>query len=381
MHKVLINAISVREGGGAIVLTRLLDNMLLERSTHWWVVIDENMRSKISGYPNVTILCFPWVKKSPLHLFYWYEFYLPLLVRREQIDLVFSQTNTLPIRKLSCPTLLLVQHAGYFSREFAILYLKSKRRILSKLGWYTRAYWVYRSVKHATAVTVQTQALADAMAKQLSIATDKIAVIPHGPGLAIGTVAVKKFPQEKEWKIGYITKFGVQKNFAVLFQAIYDLKKQGIFCKLILTLASNHLSYQDIQILIDHYQIADCIANHGETTPEQTRALYQSLDLFIFPSLCESFGFTLVEALHYGIPIIAADTSSNQEIVGDQGLFFNAHEGAELAKKISNIMLTPSQYEKMSKYSIERSHHYSWYTTSKSLLNIIANLKTRKFLL
>ena len=375
MHKILINAISVREGGGAVVLTRLLDEMIpLEKDIHWWVVVDESLRSRIPEHTNITVLSFPWVKKSPLHLFYWYAFYLPSLVRREQIDLVFSQSNTLPTRKLSCPTLLLVQHVGYFSKKFATLHLKSKKGVLGKLGWYARAHWVYRSVKRATAVTVQTQALADAMVKQLDITPHKITVIPHGPGLAKGAVAVKKFPQENEWRIGYITKFGVQKNFEVLFQAIRALKQQGIHCKLILTLDTSHAPYQDIQSLIEAYQIADCIENHGEINAEQTRALYQSLALFIFPSLCESFGFTLVEALHYGIPVIAADTPSNREIVGDQGLFFNAHQGTELAEKISRIISDRHQYEAMSKASINRSQHYSWATTSQQMIVLIKEL-------
>lgn len=380
MRKILINAISVREGGGAIVLTRLLNEMsYLEANTQWWVVVDEVLRSKIPERPNIILLSFPWVKKSPLHLLFWYEFSLSALIRREHIDLVFSQTNSLPmIHKLPCPTLLLVQHAGYFSNEFVKLYLHSQKGILRKFGWYARAYWVYRSIKQATAVTVQTQALADAILKQLNIPASNISVVPHGPGLAEGKISVKAFPKTKEWRIGYITKFGVQKNFAVLFQAIRALKQQGVHCKVILTLDTNHAPYQSIQALIDDYQIADCIENHGEINAEQTRALYQSLALFIFPSLCESFGFTLVEALCYGIPVIAADTPSNREIVGDQGLFFNAHEGAELAEKIFYTLSDDQQYEVMSKCSIERSQLYSWYNAAKNLLKIFSSKNFRR---
>jgi len=58
--------------------------------------------------------------------------------------------------------------------------------------------------------------------------------------------------------------------------------------------------------------IADVIENHGESSEMVLRDLYLTLDLFVFPSLCESIGFTLLEAMYYAIPIVAAGTSKGR---------------------------------------------------------------------
>ena len=376
MKKILINAISIKEGGGVVVLTKLLETMSsLQVKIQWIVVVDASMRSKINITKNVKLLCFPWVKLSPLHLAYWYEFYLPYIVSKLQVDLVFSQTNFLPLRKLPCPTLLLVHQAGYFSEIF----LKLQRQYTQywyqnwyqKLNWKARRSWANVSIKRATCVTVQTQALADAIVQNIKIHNNKIVVIPHGAGLASGARYVRSFTLPDTWRIGYITKYGIQKNFEILFQTIQQLKLRGKTCKLILTLNPICDTFNTVASMFKKYNIDDCIENHGEIYAAEIRNLYNTLNIFVFPSLCESFGFTLVEAMYYGLPILAIDTQSNRELLGAGGMFFPAQQSDILLQKICNVMENKEVYVKSQNYSLITSAKYEWDTTAKSLLNII----------
>lgn len=375
MKKILINAISIKEGGGVVVLTRMLNELcLLEKNIHWIVVVDDVLRDKINLNHQVTILTFPWVKKSVLHFLYWNEVVLSNLIRSLQIKCFFSHTNILPILKLPCPTLLLVQHTGYFSDEFMKLHFKYHFGIKNKITFHLRRLLVINSVRKADRVTVQTDALAKKITNQLDINNNKIIIIPHGPGLAQGKVFQKTYVNKKKWRIGYITKYGVQKNFETLFKAMALLKSQMFHCVLILTLDENHMPYQYVKQLITQYDITDMIENHGEVNEVQVQKLYESLDLFIFPSLCESFGFTLVEAMYYGLPIIAADTNSNREIIGDHGEFFKSNDFLELKNKIIFTVTQELNYIKMSTDSIKRSNLYSWKNTANRILYTLENL-------
>jgi hypothetical protein len=70
--------------------------------------------------------------------------------------------------------------------------------------------------------------------------------------------------------------------------------------------------------------------------------LYANADALVFPSLQESFGFPLIEAMHVGLPIVAADRPFARVLCGDGAIYFDplsarSLEGAlrELSKRIA----------------------------------------------
>ena len=181
---IFINAISIHGGGALVVLKQLLIAMLAEsKHVNWHIAAHPEILAVLPKNKRVTGWPFVWVHKSPLHLIFWYEVTLPKLLRKTNADYIFSQTNYLPRKKIPCPSLLLVQHAGHFSKKYKQLY-KSNNSFISNFLWKQKCKWVYNSIAKASMITVQTEALADDMSSMLNIPKEKIIVIPHGPGLA-----------------------------------------------------------------------------------------------------------------------------------------------------------------------------------------------------
>lgn len=370
---VFINAISIHGGGALVVLLRLLEEMSnSEPHAIWYVAAHPHILSRISDSNNIVKLPFSWPNKSPLHLLYWYEIKLPKLLRQFKADICFSQTNYLPNRKLSCPTLLLVQHAGHFSEEYNQLFFGLNKGI-RYIAWKQKTKWVHRSIKRATVVTVQTNDLAERIVDKVEGSHEKIVVIPHGPGLLqIGVPKVTSIRMNKMWRVGYVTKYGVQKDFATAFKALGLLKSTGISIKLILTLNEKNKEFNLIRNQIKSDGIEEIIENHGEISDvDELRKLYDSLDIFIFPSLCESFGFTLVEAMSVGLPVVAADTNSNREIIAEAGNVFQAKSETQLADKIHDIICREEFYTVLSNRSIDRAKEFCWGKTSENMLNLM----------
>lgn len=67
-------------------------------------------------------------------------------------------------------------------------------------------------------------------------------------------------------------------------------------------------------------------------------AIYQQAELFIYPSRFEGFGIPVVEALHSGIPVIAAKGSCLEEAGGPDSIYVDPDDEQELAASIKSVL-------------------------------------------
>jgi glycosyltransferase involved in cell wall biosynthesis len=367
--KILVNAASVKEGGPLVVFDQLLGRMTrLRPDIDWAIAAHPSVERRWNGQRNITQIEAGTIDASAFGVPHWYEMGLPVAVRRTKADLVFSITNYLPLRRLSVPTVLLVQHAGHFSPQFDEFTRRHLRRPDRIAAWRMKTAWVERSVRMASELTVQTHALADAIAARTRRPRRQIHVIPHGPGTVAAAPCPPASPVGKPVSIGYVTKFGVQKNFEVLFAAGAHLIGQGRAIRLVLTLAPQLPEVQPVIRQAMAAGLAAAVDNKGDIDAAAVSALYDSLDLFVFPSLVESFGFPLVEAMAKGLPIVAADTPSNREIAADAGLFFPPADADALAKIIAALIDDASLREARSFAALRRARDFSWQRAAERTL-------------
>lgn len=71
-------------------------------------------------------------------------------------------------------------------------------------------------------------------------------------------------------------------------------------------------------------------------------ALYQGSSLCVYPSFFEGFGIPIVEALHSGIPVVAATGSCLEEAGGDGALYANPLDVNDLADKMQQVLTNDS---------------------------------------
>lgn len=371
--RILINAISIREGGSKVVLLNFLKHFSDFHEHTFYVCVNRSAHSwQLPVSSNLKYIFADWACSSFAHLVFWYHVTLPFLLRKHSIDTLFSLTNYLPVIPLRCKSLLLVQHAGHFSDCFRECLKEQNNGFAKYLSFSLKSAWVYVSVYRATAVTVQTEALRQAIVSSLRICPDKIYVIPHGPGLIKNRSKPRSLALSPPvYSIGYVAKPGVQKNFFPLVGSLRVMQAKGFNVRLHLTMPHDH---PQTHAIISHSKsigVDRLIINHGDIGGERVNSLYRDIDIFVFPSLCESFGFPLIEAMCSALPTIVSDTSSNLELAPSGSPSFAAHDCYSIAASIIKLLSSPVEYSDASKASLKRSRDFSWDTASLKTLKLL----------
>jgi len=98
--------------------------------------------------------------------------------------------------------------------------------------------------------------------------------------------------------------------------------------------------------------------------------LYRGASLFIFPSFYEGFGLPVIEAMASGIPVVASDTTSLPEVVGDAGVLVNPYDMDEWKTAIVEVLGDEKRRMKMSEKGLERAKLFSWDKCARETLAI-----------
>jgi glycosyltransferase involved in cell wall biosynthesis len=70
--------------------------------------------------------------------------------------------------------------------------------------------------------------------------------------------------------------------------------------------------------------------------------LYQQAELFVYPSIFEGFGIPIIEAIDYGLPVVAATGSCLEEAGGGGGVYANPLDFNDLADKMNQVLQNES---------------------------------------
>ena len=110
----------------------------------------------------------------------------------------------------------------------------------------------------------------------------------------------------RKWDFAYISHGEAHKNHKTLLQAWQLLAQENLRPSLALTLYSRDEELKKhVACACENGKLE--ISDLGQLSRDNIVALYQNTKALIFPSTSESFGLPLIEAGHFGLPIIASE--------------------------------------------------------------------------
>jgi glycosyltransferase involved in cell wall biosynthesis len=134
--------------------------------------------------------------------------------------------------------------------------------------------------------------------------------------------------------------------------------------------------FDDLQQIIKDLGMQDNVSFLGSVTQGELSTLYRNCRFFVFPSLVESFGNPLVEAMASGAPIATSNTAAMPEVVGRAALLFNPASVPEMASALERLYEDEELRDNLSKRSLQRAQSFSWSKTASATLDVIKNVAT-----
>jgi glycosyltransferase involved in cell wall biosynthesis len=107
------------------------------------------------------------------------------------------------------------------------------------------------------------------------------------------------------------------KNIPGVIRILHRLRKEGLDVRM--ARVGRALAGAD-RALADRLEVTSSVIELGAVPDEEMPALYNAVDLLLFPSLYEGFGWPPLEAMASGTPVVCSRAGSLDEVVGDAAL-------------------------------------------------------------
>jgi glycosyltransferase involved in cell wall biosynthesis len=109
-----------------------------------------------------------------------------------------------------------------------------------------------------------------------------------------------------------------------------------------LALAGQGTDRDNLLRIAAELDVVDRLHLVGEVAPEEIGAFLKASDVFVFPSLAETFGLAPVEAAEAGVPVVANDLPVLREVLSVNGepcaLFVNPDDTAAFAASVRSLL-------------------------------------------
>ena len=128
---------------------------------------------------------------------------------------------------------------------------------------------------------------------------------------------------------------------------------------------------------IQQLGLADRVRCLGFVDDTDLAALYRACFAFVYPSLYEGFGLPVVEALACGAAVIAMESTSLPEVVGDAGLLVSPQSPAAYFHAMKQLALEPSLRADLRAAGPHQAARFSWTHSAAALRDLYQTVTSR----
>ncbi len=368
---IAIDALGIDEVGGARSVTLPLLQRVFKQQNQWQFHCFLTKYETNLEFENVKQIILPLSKGMLSRIAF--QFIIPFYVLFNRIDLthfIKSQGSLL-----------------FSSKKILTIYDCTILRFPEYFNLQSRLFWRY--VQPAICklmdqiITISEDAKTE-ISTYLKVPAKKISVVYPAPQFEddeqLSESEIEKIRQtyqlEMEYLL-YIGQIGMKKNLLTLIKA-YDLIKKRIPDPPPLILVGPRYYLSDageIFSSIESLNLQGKIRYLGPVKREELRVILNHAMMLLFPSVHEGFGIPIAEAMQFGVPVIASNTSVMPEVVGNAGVLVDDFlSPITWAESINTLVEQPEVRKQLSEKCLERSKAFSWDISAAKLIRIYKDL-------
>ena len=304
----------------------------------------------------------------------WEQIALPKAAKQYGCNILHCTSNTAPF--FTDIPLITILHDIIYMESSYLQISKSSASTYQKFGNVYRKIVVPRVLKKSTKVITVSHFEKNRIGEFFGIKGDnKLDAIYNGVSEHFKPVTnsdeLKRVKEKYNLPDTYFFFLGntdPKKNTKGTLKAFSDfLKQTGSNHKLVM------LDYDKIELnkLLVEIKDTDLINNivlTGYVVNTDLPAIYAQCDVFLYPSLRESFGIPMLEAMSCNVPVITSNTSSMPEVADDAAHIVDPFKSEEITQAIIKILQDDDYRKSLCEKGLKRSKQFSWNNMAKAYL-------------
>lgn len=299
----------------------------------------------------------------------WEQWALPHAARRYGVDLLHCTSNTAPL--FHAMPLVLTLHD--------IIFLEPRQHgsksWYQEMGWYYRRLVVPRILPHCQRIITVSQFERERIIQALHLPAGKVTAVHNGYNTHFRLLphtdqdTLRRYIPTDDF-LFFLGNTDPKKNAGRVLQAyaLYLEKSAAKRPLLIADLKEAHiddlLRRNGIGHIKPHLWFPGYIANADLVS------IYNACFAFLYPSLRESFGIPLLEAMACGRPVITSNLSALPEIAGPDAILVDPYRPEEIAERLLMLEADKQYYRAQQAYGLERVSRFTWRQTAEQYLEL-----------
>jgi len=367
--RVAINLLSedpTNPSGAHWFWTRVIPEMAkrLESSEEMYLLVSPQSRSLHQDYgPGVFYITFPWSNEHRKLRTLSEHLYSPVRLPLSRIDVL--NTGMAPLVNISWSLVLHMKTMHAFTAPGSV----------APLTLAYRRFNYPRSVRAADAIIINSRSLRSEIEQYLHVDPRKLKLIYEAvdhelfrPGDATEASAqVKSYGVTKPYVL-FVSSMWPYKNCDGLLRAwalaSTDLPDRQL---VVVGPGRDEKYYAGLHTLADQLGISGDVIFTGGIPLEETVSFYRAADVFVYPSLNETFGLPILEAMACGCPVVTSDTTAMPETAGGAAVLVDPEDPASIAK---GIIEAAGSRDRLRGAGLKRAAEFTWAATAASTLDV-----------